>query len=69
MHSRFGPPIIAQLIKLDTVVGDFQEVSSALDALTRKLALPSPDTPHNQTESKPAIEAIEVDSEAIEASE
>jgi hypothetical protein len=37
----------------------------ALDALTKKLALPSPDTSQNQTESNTAIEAIEVESEAI----
>ncbi len=28
-----------------------------LDSLTRKLALPAPDTPHNQIKSKPAIDA------------
>jgi hypothetical protein len=40
-----------------------------LDALTKKLALPASDASQNQIESKPAIEAIEVDSEPIEASE
>jgi hypothetical protein len=40
-----------------------QEELQALAALTRKLALPAPDGPRNQIESKPAIEASEVDSE------
>jgi hypothetical protein len=30
-----------------------------LDAIARKLALPAPDAPQNQTESKPAIETID----------
>jgi hypothetical protein len=37
-----------------------QEELAALDALTRKLALPAPDTPPNQLESNPAIEASDV---------
>ena len=40
------------------------EELQSLDALTKKLAMPdsnpSPDGPHNQIESKPAIEAAEV---------
>jgi hypothetical protein len=39
-----------------------QEELEALDGITRKLALPAPDTPQNQIESKPAIEAVEVES-------
>jgi hypothetical protein len=39
-----------------------QEELQALDGITRKLALPAPDTPQNQIESKPAIEAVEVES-------
>ena len=39
-----------------------QEESVALDALTRKLALPSPDACENPIESKPAIDLLEVES-------
>jgi len=42
---------------------------AALDALTRKLALPAPDTPHNQIESNTADEVVEVEFETSEASE
>ena len=42
------------------------EELQALDALNRKLALPAPDGPQNQIESNPAIEAIEVESEACD---
>ena len=42
-----------------------------LDSVTKKLTAPvsdaSPDTPQNQMESKPAIEAEVVDSEAVQA--
>ena len=41
----------------------------ALDALTKKLALPAPDTPQNQIESNTAIEVLEVQSESSEVSE
>jgi hypothetical protein len=41
-----------------------QEELQALDALTRKLALPAPDGPQNQIESNTAIDASDVDSEA-----
>jgi hypothetical protein len=34
-----------------------QELAS-LDAISRKLALPEPDTSENQIESKPAFEAL-----------
>jgi hypothetical protein len=39
------------------------EELKALDGLTRKLALPAPDGPHKQIESKPAIEVIDVESD------
>jgi hypothetical protein len=45
-----------------------QELAS-LDAISRKLALPEPDTSENQIESKPAFEVLEVESESREASE
>jgi hypothetical protein len=38
--------------------------SEAELALTKKLALPAPDGPHNQTESTTAIEAVDVGLEA-----
>jgi hypothetical protein len=46
-----------------------QEELVALDALTRKLALPSPDACENQIESKPAIELLEVESGSSEVSD
>jgi hypothetical protein len=45
----------ADLIRLS------KEDLKALDAIARKLAVPSPDASVNQTESKPAIEAVVVD--------
>jgi hypothetical protein len=36
-----------------------QEEIQALDALTRKLVLPAPDTPQNQIESNTAIEVTD----------
>jgi hypothetical protein len=59
-HTAYRDPKLAALS---------QEELQALDALTKKLALPAPDAPQNQIESNTAIEAIEVESEAIEASE
>jgi hypothetical protein len=59
-HTAYRDPKLASLS---------QEELAALDALTRKLALPSPDTPHNQIESNTAVEAIEVESGAIETYE
>jgi hypothetical protein len=46
-----------------------QEELVALDALTRKLALPSPDACENQIESKPAIELLEVGPGSSEVSD
>jgi len=48
-HTVYRDPLLAALSP---------EELKALDGLTRKLALPAPDGPHNQIESKPAIEAI-----------
>jgi len=59
-HTAYRDPKLAALSA---------EELKALDALTKKLALPSPNGPQNQTESNTAIQAIEVESEAIEASE
>jgi hypothetical protein len=53
IHTVYRDPHLAALSP---------EELKALDALTRKLALPAPDTPQNQIESKPVIEAIEVES-------
>jgi hypothetical protein len=52
-HTVYRDPLLAALSP---------EELKALDALTRQLALPAPDTPHNQIESKPAIEVIDVES-------
>jgi hypothetical protein len=45
--------------------GDLVKVSAdelrTLEAIARKLAAASPDAPQNQTESKPAIEAVQVE--------
>lgn len=49
-HTVYRDPILANL--------SADELAS-LDSLTRKLALPSPDGPQNQKESKPAIPVIE----------
>jgi hypothetical protein len=46
-HTVYRDPLLAALSP---------EELKALDGLTRKLALPAPDGPHNQIESKPAIE-------------
>jgi hypothetical protein len=59
-HTAYRDPKLAKLSS---------EELTALDNLTKKLALPSPDAPQNQIESNTAIEAVEVESEAIEASE
>ncbi len=42
---------------------------AALDAISRKLALPEPDISENQIESKPAFEVLEVESGSMEESE
>jgi hypothetical protein len=50
--------------------GDFfGGLSNPSGAISRKLALPAPDTPQNQIESKPAPEVLEVESESSEVSE
>lgn len=59
-HTVYRDPMLAALSP---------EELQALDGLTRKLALPSPDAPHNQIESKPAIEAEVLASEATEGGE
>jgi hypothetical protein len=41
----------------------------ALDVITKKLALPAPDGPHNQTQSDAATNAIEVECEAVETAQ
>jgi len=56
-HTPYRDPKLAKLS---------QEELTALDALTRKLALPSPDASQNQTESNTAIEAVEMESEACD---
>jgi hypothetical protein len=56
-HTTYRDPRLAALS---------QDELQALDALTRKLALPAPDGPQNQIESNTAIEAIEVELEAVE---
>jgi hypothetical protein len=53
-HTAYRDPKLAALS---------QEELQALDALTRKLALPAPDGPQNQIESNAAIEEFEVLSE------
>ncbi len=50
-HTVYRDPLLAALSP---------EELKALDGLTRKLALPAPDGPHNQIESKPAVEMIDV---------
>lgn len=50
-HTVYRNPVLASLS---------QEELAQLDALTRKLAAPAQDAPHNQIESEPAIEAVEV---------
>ena len=57
-HTAYRDPKLAALS---------QEELTALDALTKKLALPSPDTPHNQIESKPAIEIESMESDSANA--
>jgi hypothetical protein len=47
-HTIYRDPLLAALLPGELKV---------LDDLTRKLALPAPDTPQNNIESKPAIEA------------
>ena len=54
-HTAYRDPKLAALS---------QEELISLDALTKKLALPSPDASQNQIESKPDFEAIEVESES-----
>jgi hypothetical protein len=59
-HTPYRDPRLAALS---------QEELAALDALTKKLALPAPDASQNQIESKPDLEAAEVESEACDAPE
>jgi hypothetical protein len=54
-HTVYRDPKLAALSN---------EELQALDAISRKLALPAPDGPQNQIESNTAIEASNVDSEA-----
>jgi len=54
-HTVYRNPQLAAL-SLDEL--------QALDNITKKLALPAPDGPHNQTESKPALEMVPLESEA-----
>jgi hypothetical protein len=54
-HTAYRDPKLAALSSEELL---------ALDALTRKLALPAPNTLYNQIESNSAIEASDVDSEA-----
>jgi hypothetical protein len=58
-HTAYRDPLLAGLS---------DEELQALNSLSRKLALPSPDGPHNQIESDTAIVAEEVDSDPSEAS-
>ena len=59
-HAAYRDPKLASLSP---------EELTNLDALTKKLALPSPDASQNQIESNTAPEAIEVESEACDAPE
>jgi hypothetical protein len=54
VHTAYRDPLLAALS---------QEELNALDSITRKLALPAPDAPHNQIESNTAIE----DADAVES--
>jgi hypothetical protein len=51
-HTAYRDPRLAALS---------QDELNALDALTRKLALPAPDSPQNQIESNRAIEVTELE--------
>jgi hypothetical protein len=53
-HTAYRDPRLAALSP---------EELQALDSLTKKLALPAPDAPQNQIESKPAIEMSDTASE------
>jgi len=58
------------LLKLrDLPARFFQGLSNPSGVISRKLALLAPDGPQNQIESNTAIEAVEVESEPMEASE
>ncbi len=57
-HTTYRNPQLAALSP---------EELTALDALTKKLALPAPDTPYNQTKSDAATNAIDVECEDVQA--
>jgi hypothetical protein len=57
-HTVYRDPILAGLS---------DEELQALNAISRKLALPSPDAPQNQIESNTAIEAVLLDPDDAEA--
>jgi hypothetical protein len=59
-HTVYRDPKLAALSN---------EELAALDAISKKLALPAPDGPQNQIESNTAFEAVEVESEACDAPE
>jgi hypothetical protein len=44
------------------------EELQTLEVIARKLSAPLPDAPQNQIESKPCVEAVEVESEAFSPS-
>lgn len=56
-HTVYRDPLLAGLS---------DEELQALNAISRKLALPSPDAPQNQAQSDTAIDAVEVASEPKE---
>jgi len=68
-HLLFGFEHESYLMPDDPKLALSQEELVALDALTRKLALPSPDACENQIESKPAIELLEVEPGSSEVSD
>jgi hypothetical protein len=78
MHSLgfgkqfFSEPSIRQALVLkvrELPALFFEGLSNPSGAISRKLALPAPDGPHNQIESKPAFEVLEVEAESTKPSE
>jgi hypothetical protein len=62
--GRKPNPLKRLVIRYADLIRLSPEDLQSLDGIARKLAVPAPDGPYNQIESKPAIEVEAMESEA-----